>query len=128
MWDFTDRGHSFCLIGGCFLRELGPKGSQALLIWRVKLGAVNTEGKSHQTLGGALRSLRTDNEAWWEHEWSTEKGRAQSRFEPSARRMDTPASSVRFINITNSFLLIYYRYFWILMIITILSRVSSTNT
>ena len=124
MWDFTDRGHSFCLIRGCFLRELGPKGSQALLIWRVRSGAVKAEGKSHRTLG----SLRTDNEAWWEHEWSTEKGRAQSRFEPDARRMDIPASSVRFINITNFFLLIYYRYFWILMKITILSRVSSTNT
>ena len=61
LWDFTDRGHSFRLIRGCFLRELGPKGSQALLIWKVKLGAVKAEGKSHQTLGGALSSPRADN-------------------------------------------------------------------
>lgn len=45
LWDFRDRGHLFSLIRGHFLRELGLKGSQALVIWKLKLGAFKAGGK-----------------------------------------------------------------------------------
>lgn len=47
LWDFRNREHSFHLIREHFLRELDLKGSYALDIQRLGLGAFMAEGKSH---------------------------------------------------------------------------------